>query len=108
MGDSLPLSPHPDLSDKGSCLARSFAHGPAAILPESNGGFEIASVTDSARSRADWPLHLPQLINPFKHFLWILKTTHAGADLDTALVMARGSLGADAAIRIQSGICTAR
>ena len=44
--------------------------------------------------RAEWPFHLPQLINPFKHFLWILKTTHAGADLDTALVMAKGSLGA--------------
>ena len=44
---------------------------------------------------AEWPFHLPQLINPFKHFLWILKTTHAGADLDTALVMARGSLGAE-------------
>lgn len=25
------------------------------------------------------PLHLPQLISAFKHYLWILKTTHAGA-----------------------------
>ena len=24
------------------------------------------------------PLHLPHLIDPFKHYLWILKTTHSG------------------------------
>ena len=24
------------------------------------------------------PFHLPQLIDPFKHYLWILKTTHSG------------------------------
>lgn len=24
------------------------------------------------------PMHLPHLIDPFKHYLWILKTTHSG------------------------------
>lgn len=23
-------------------------------------------------------MHLPHLIDPFKHYLWILKTTHSG------------------------------
>ncbi len=35
------------------------------------------------------PLHLPQLIGPMQHYLWILKTCHAGADMDVALEMAR-------------------
>ncbi len=56
--------------------------------------FLLSKRHESAAWVAEWPFHLPQLINPFKHFLWILKTTHAGADLDTALVMAKGSLGA--------------
>ena len=38
------------------------------------------------------PLHLPQLIGPMEHYLWILKTTHAGADLDVAFEMVRGHL----------------
>ena len=46
------------------------------------------------------PLNLPHLINPFKHYLWILKTTHSGADMDTALEMARGSLDGDLAWNI--------
>lgn len=37
-----------------------------------------------------WPMHLPHLIGPFQHFLWILKVTHSGADLDTAFTMAQG------------------
>lgn len=41
------------------------------------------------------PLHLPQLIGPFQHYLWILKTTHSGADMDVALEMAKGSLDND-------------
>ena len=41
------------------------------------------------------PLHLPQLIGPMQHYLWILKTTHSGADMDVALEMAKGSLDAD-------------
>ena len=38
------------------------------------------------------PLHLPQLIPAMQHYLWILKTTHSGADLDTSLEMAKGAL----------------
>ena len=30
-----------------------------------------------------------------QHYLWILKTTHSGADMDVALEMAKGSLDAD-------------
>lgn len=41
------------------------------------------------------PLHLPQLIGPMQHYLWILKTTHSGADMDVALEMAKGSLDGD-------------
>ncbi|KAK9862996.1 hypothetical protein WJX84_004122 [Apatococcus fuscideae] len=41
------------------------------------------------------PYHLPQLIGPFKHFLWILKTCHSGADMDVALEMAKGYLDGD-------------
>ena len=44
---------------------------------------------------ADDPLHLPHLIGPFKHFLWILKTCHSGADMDVALEMAKGHLDGD-------------
>lgn len=29
--------------------------------------------------------HLPHLIGPMKHFLWVLKITHSGANLDTAM-----------------------
>ena len=38
------------------------------------------------------PLHLPHLIGPMQHYLWILKTTHSGADMDTSMEMAKGSL----------------
>lgn len=37
-------------------------------------------------------MHLPHLIGPMQHYLWILKTTHSGADLDTSLEMAKGAL----------------
>ena len=30
-----------------------------------------------------------------KHYLWILKTTHGGADMDTCLEMAKGGLDGD-------------
>ena len=42
-------------------------------------------------------MHLPHLIGPFQHYLWILKTCHAGADMDVALEMARGGLDGDLA-----------
>ena len=38
------------------------------------------------------PLHLPHLIGPMQHYLWILKTTHSGADMDTSMEMAKGFL----------------
>jgi len=42
-----------------------------------------------------WPMHLPHLINPFKHYLWLLKVTHSGADLDTAAEMCKGIVDDD-------------
>ncbi|EFN54548.1 hypothetical protein CHLNCDRAFT_135335 [Chlorella variabilis] len=47
-----------------------------------------------------YPCHLPHLIDPFKHYLWILKTTHSGADLDTSFTMAQGLLDGDLAWNI--------
>lgn len=43
------------------------------------------------------PVHLPHLIGPMNHYLWILKTTHAGADLDVMYEMCRGHLDGDLA-----------
>ncbi|PSC73883.1 ABC transporter A family member 2 isoform B [Micractinium conductrix] len=43
------------------------------------------------------PVHLPNLIDPFKHYLWILKTTHSGADLDTSYTMAKGLMDGELA-----------
>lgn len=37
------------------------------------------------------------MIGAFQHYLWVLKTTHSGADMDTALEMARGSLDGETA-----------
>ena len=31
--------------------------------------------------------HLPQLINPMKHFYWILRITHGGGNMDNAMEM---------------------
>lgn len=44
---------------------------------------------------AAWPHHLPHLIPAFQHYLWILKVTHSGADLDTAMEMAKGFMDED-------------
>ncbi|GAB4821271.1 hypothetical protein N2152v2_008317 [Parachlorella kessleri] len=41
------------------------------------------------------PLHLPHLIGPMQHYLWILKTTHSGADLDVCMEMAKGHMDGD-------------
>lgn len=41
------------------------------------------------------PFHLPQIIDSMEHYLWILKQTHSGADLDVAYEMVRGSLDGD-------------
>lgn len=49
---------------------------------------------------ADDPIHLPHLIGPMKHYLWILKTTHGGADMDTCLEMAKGALDGEPCLSI--------
>ena len=41
--------------------------------------------------------HMPHMIPDFQHLLWILKVTHSGGDLDTAMQMARGHLPEDVA-----------
>ncbi|QDZ22760.1 pyruvate phosphate dikinase [Chloropicon primus] len=41
--------------------------------------------------------HMPHMIPDFEHLLWILKVTHSGGDLDTAMTMARGHLPDDVA-----------
>jgi len=38
------------------------------------------------------PGHMPHVVNDFKHYLWILKTVHAGSDLETMVVMSQGDL----------------
>jgi hypothetical protein len=40
-------------------------------------------------------VHLPFLIPAVQHLLWVLKVTHSGSDLDTAMTMARGCLPGD-------------
>ncbi|KAA6428767.1 MAG: carbohydrate-binding module family 45 protein [Trebouxia sp. A1-2] len=61
-----------------------------------NGGISRADMADKwdRKIPAD-PMHLPHLIGPMKHYLWILKTTHGGADMDTCLEMAKGGLDGD-------------
>ena len=39
--------------------------------------------------------HLPQLINPMKHFYWILRITHGGGNMDSAMDFARGNMPED-------------
>lgn len=46
-------------------------------------------------------MHLPHLIPAFEHYLWVLKTTHAGADLDVAMEMAQGHMDGDLAWTIR-------
>lgn len=41
------------------------------------------------------PMHLPHLIGPMQGYLWVLKTTHSGADLDTSMEMAKGLMDDD-------------
>ena len=52
----------------------------------------VLCITAFCCGPADDPIHLPHLIGPMKHYLWILKTTHGGADMDTCLEMAKGAL----------------
>lgn len=64
--------------------------------------WENGRITPEYLSQMDHPInpnpfHLPQLIDSMKHYLWILKTTHAGADLDVAYEMVRGNLDGDLA-----------
>ena len=41
--------------------------------------------------------HMPHMIDSFKHYLWILKTTHGGGDVDSAMNFARHGLPGDVA-----------
>ena len=58
---------------------------------------------DLANMKAGWrsdgihgpALHMPHMIDSFKHYLWILKTTHGGGDVDTAMSFARHGLPGD-------------
>ena len=52
-------------------------------------GPTLCSLSIVIFSPAAWPMHLPHLIPAFQHFLWILKVTHSGADMDTAFTMAQ-------------------
>lgn len=72
------------------CLRLSFRQPPAIC----GHGHGHGHGTDTDCTAAT-PLHLPQLIGPFQHYLWILKTTHSGADMDVALEMAKGALDGD-------------
>uniref|UniRef100_A0A7S0RVE0 Pyruvate phosphate dikinase AMP/ATP-binding domain-containing protein n=1 Tax=Pyramimonas obovata TaxID=1411642 RepID=A0A7S0RVE0_9CHLO len=38
------------------------------------------------------PVHIPHIVDDMKHYLWILKTVHAGSDLQTMVVMSQGNL----------------
>ena len=39
--------------------------------------------------------HLPFLIDPMKHFYWILRITHGGGNMDSAMDFARGNMPED-------------
>jgi len=39
--------------------------------------------------------HLPQLINPMKHFYWILRVTHGGGNMNSAMDHANGHMPED-------------
>ena len=45
--------------------------------------------------------HLPQLINPMKHFYWILRITHGGGNMDSAMDFARGNMPEDVQYEIE-------
>ena len=60
---------------------------------------------DLAGMKAGWrsdgihgpAFHMPQMIDSFKHYLWVLKTTHSGGDVDSAMNFARNGLPGDLA-----------
>jgi hypothetical protein len=41
------------------------------------------------------PQHLPHLLPAMQHYAWVLRTCHAGAELDTALTMCQGLVDDD-------------
>ena len=63
---------------------------------------------DLAGMKAGWrtegisgpAFHMPQMIDSFKHYLWILKTTHGGGDVDSAMNFARHGLPGDIAWQV--------
>lgn len=74
---------------------------PSAAVHEHQLCLKAAVAEHCACGCADDPIHLPHLIGPMKHYLWILKTTHGGADMDTCLEMAKGALDGTASL----GVC---
>ena len=63
-------------------------------LGEMKVGWRMGGITGPA-------CHLPHLIPAFQHYLWILKVSHSGQDLDTAFTMARGALDGDLQWKIE-------
>lgn len=55
-----------------------------------NGGISRESLRNMTHPITAEPLYLPHIIPSMQHYLWILKTTHSGADLDVTFTMARG------------------
>lgn len=60
-----------------------------------NGRITRSMMENMSKPISAWPKHLPHLIGPMQHYLWILKVTHSGASLDTAMEMAKGNLDGD-------------
>lgn len=59
--------------------------------------WEHGRVTPETLANMDHPInpspcHLPHLIGPMEGYLWTLKMTHSGADLDMAFNMAQGKM----------------
>jgi alpha-glucan,water dikinase len=49
-------------------------------------------LADMPRPITHVPHNLPHLLGPAEHYLWILKTVHSGAELDSAAEMCKGHL----------------
>jgi len=60
-------------------------------------GISRADLAGMARPLTSAPMYLPHMAGAFEGYLWTLKATHGGADLETAATMARGALGDDLA-----------
>jgi alpha-glucan,water dikinase len=56
------------------------------------GRLDAAALAGMPRPITHVPHHLPHLLGPAQHYLWILKTVHSGAELDSAAEMCKGHL----------------